>query len=326
MGIWTQRNVRAREVLIEDLKERGALDQDFVPLDGHPWETDFLPSLEHIKKVTRCRLRDYSRLTLQLVKQHFVQHGSVDLEEECGALHHIVRAIDQDDLGSRILAVEPRTSIQSCLREIVRDAGLNLDFDAEHQRAEQSARGVLFDLAVEDVLGKADHAFVDACEAEMMFLQNRLWKSPYDLVTDKSLQFFLADGMSGKGGPFLRSLARKFDQVNQSDGQSHVSPVWRAMTKLWMNPDFPLWLMELPAILIVLNSILGQGHRITQQSIRELLKDRSGATKSHLCRASKLLITGVEIEGKTVRMNFKGYIERAPGFRALQQHLASLAV
>ena len=290
-NIWDKTNeklTRAAEAL---LLQEPIIDRSSLAEREHPWEKEFLPQLPIIKHVTAERLSGYSNLTLSSVKRHFIEHATVSLEAECGALYEVLQAIDWDSVPLSDRIENSEESTQGWLRQIMAEEKPDFDFDQEYTLAVQSVRGVLFDLAVESILGKAEPDNLSAWECELKFFENRLLKNPYSILNDDRILFFLADGLGHQGESFAKHLASRLMTLRSPeanrDSQQAAHRLKQTLARHWLDPDLPLWLMQAPVVQEIIKPRLPSTHRCTIGQIKEVTKNRSSSTKTGLHVASK---------------------------------------
>ncbi len=325
-GIW-DKLVEQLPGQVDYFKKLGTVPDNLVLPRDHPWEEKFLPHLSTIKEITEKRLRDYSGFSLQAVKEHFVEHGSVSLEKECGALYHVVQAIEWADVRDFILHSESPQNTQELLRKIVEEEGIEMEIEAEYEQAEKSVRGVLFDLAAESVLGPGNHINVGAREAEKLFCDNLLLQDPFSLLTNEQLLFHLADQIGCGDSAFLNSLAARMETIedfaHKYRTRVKVSPVKRVMAYHWLHPDLPLWLMQAPAILSVFKTISFVEMNLSDEIVREAYRNRPERGTSLYRGSKKLIKTVTATQAKKIKgMGFQGYVESAKSFSDLEAHVS----
>lgn len=290
-SIWTATLQDLREISQQLDLDSPLIDAEALGRWEHPWETEFAPQLAAIKLVMTERLSDYSKLSIASVKDYFVEHGTVSLEPECGALYEVVQTIDWDAVPLSEKIDESVDSTQLWLKRIMADVSPEVDFDGEYALAVRSVRGVLFDLAVEAVLGKTEPSTLSAWECEKRSIENRMLRYPYSILTDERVLFFLADGFGQQGSTFAGHLESRFktleDPLLKANSQHGAFILKKTMALKWLNPDLPLWLMQAPTVQAIIKPLLPSSHRCEINQIKEVTKNRSESTKSGLHGASK---------------------------------------
>lgn len=305
-GIFAERHREIHRAQVQNLKAQGMMAEDVPEELVHPWESKYLPELPRIKKVTQARLDDYSRLTFKSVKDHFVDHGTVSLEPECGALYEVVQNIAWDHVPRTLTLEESGISTLTLLQEILRSTKPDLNFDAEYSKAVRSVRAVLFDVAAEEVLGVGDCDSKSVTEVENLFCQNRLLDKPFSLLSDDRVVNYVAEGIGTGGSFFLKKLVNQLAKMeahrdrnsdsNDPKISSHRnSREFRKMVaRFWLNKDWPLWLMEVPVIVRLLKPISPHPTACTRDTVKNLITKKPRLSRSLLAQASMLPITDRE--------------------------------
>lgn len=300
--------------------------------DSVSLEEDYAKRLPAIREIVVTRLDSYAAVSLAGAKASLLETGRIDLNTDCGALYEISQNLAWDYLPASIDL--PRSgdtpTTLSLLADVVKEAGIDLNIEAEYREAARSLRTVFFDIATEMTVGKVVDPEIEAWELEEMFCERRVVEDPFTVISDARIQFFLAEGMATKGGGFLRRIASMFDTAEDKGARVRINPVKTMLAVHWLNPEFPLWLMTFPAVECFLR-ILGidnDGYPLNEK-IREYTKTRKESPGSPLVTASKQLITGLEFASPPSScegMEFRKYLANAPSFPALQQHVRGLPI
>ena len=297
-------------------------------------EEHYATQVPIIRPITETRLASYEAVNITTAKESLIEEGQIDLDPACGALYEISQNIAWDHVPTSTdlprSKDEPTTT--SLLADAVNEAGIDFDIEAEYRESARSVRAVLFDIATEMTVGKVVDPSIDIAELEDLFLTRRVVEDPYTLLSDERIQNHFADGMGMEGPDFLRRIASMFETAEEKGVRVRLNPVKTALAAHWIDPQFPLWLMRMPAvenflkILGIDNDEYGYG---LGETIREFTKARSGSPKSPLDAASKRLITSLELQSPLQsyqRMTFPKYLEAAPSFHALQEHTINLSI
>ena len=315
---------------IEDLREEmPPLGASSAP-GNYPWWEGMFPDLRVISWISRVRLKDYSEISLEGTKQRFVDHGTVAIEPECGALYEVVRAIEWTAVPkSETIEFSRPPSTLALLSRIVDEEVVEMDFEAEYAKAVRSVRAVLFDMAVEKVLGKAPLSDRSALEVEQRFCLMRLVENPFNASHDDRILFYIADGLGFEGSDFAIRLGRRLKTAEKEGSLPAVDPLKRTMTLLWLNEDWPLWLMQAPAMMELLKPLLPSTYPCTSNKIHQMTKNLKKSEKSGLHLSKKQLITKIECSSKgeeVVDVEFQNYISQNSLAERLRNHLKAIGL
>jgi hypothetical protein len=132
--------------------------------------------------------------------------------------------------------------------------------------------------------------------------------------------------MANQGGSFLKRLASFFDTAERNNQRLPHDPLRIALAIRWLDPDFPIWLMRLPAIVALLKINGFPEKDSTENKIRERIRDNGG---SYLVHGSQLLVKEIGEKVETGKSSFAGmgfplYISRSEIFPRLREHIDGL--
>ena len=294
-------------------------------------ETSLESILPTVKEITKTRLKYYEGVTLPQVKSHFVETGEFEIGKECGALYQICENVLREYVPTSLSFPVPGESKSTIhfLREIVEEEGLQFDMEAEYAKAARSVRGVLFDIAAEATLGKMPGPDMKTEVMEQLYCERRLVEDPYSMLTEEQILFYVAEGMGIQGARFLNRIASFFETAGRKGFRLRHDPVKLALAIHWLDLEFPIWLMEKPAITAALQFTGYKSEDCGPEKLRDFWKNRSGSAKSALYGPRKKLIKKIRVdesEARTCRMVFKSYVENAKSARALLDHTSGLAI
>ncbi len=243
------------------------------------------------------------------MKVDLVEKGRTIADEECGALYELKQNIPWE-LFPETLDFETATNESSTARRLsgfAKESGSSLDFAKDYRAAALSVRGVLFDLSVESTFGKQFSLDTPIREFENELCMRLLVREPLIIESDEKVRSFLVDGLAGvgtgkftnerDGASFARSIADAIEAAENKMEPSHHENIKKIVTAYWLNPEFPLWLMTVPAIESFLRlQGISRPKPGLGGAIRELIKKRKGSEKCHLV-GGRGLITGVDFDG-----------------------------
>ena len=284
-----------------------------------------------LKKVVAVRLANYEGVNLSKMRADFIETGRIDLDAECGALYELKQNILMDYVPKSLDFPErlaERTTLQ-ILKEIVEEKSLGIDLVAEYKRAAISVREVLFDVAVEATFGEVLASPATSRELEENFYERRLIEDPYAALSDERIIAFLADGMANRGEIFLKRLASLFATAEKNNARLRHDPLRVVMAIHWLDLDFPLWLMRLPAILSWLSISEFVDLDATENKVRERIRAKDQKGRTFLVQGSKLLVTDLVVREESGKkyftgMNFPLYIAQSGMFKCLRDHVDGL--
>lgn len=325
-------------------------DSDPAAEIGNPflrWNRNFHPQLDYLRKIAQARLDDYSNLNLASAKAFLIENEGTFIGPECGFLEEVVTAFNRDWIS--VLTKRDRSdtageqTTESILREMVSsEKVIPMDFDRELDKARRSVRAVLFDLAVERILGSPSPKKTDIWMLERDFRHRRLIEDPYSMINDERIAGFVADELAFNGKKFASSLLTHFQNLTDHEDRHHRwkrLEVKRRLTLMWIDPDRPLWLMATPAIELVLKHLLSQevSRIVTEDLLREHWKQRTDRIGSPLEPASKNLIIRKKLAmgtpvhhsagvSRAYEIGFPGYIVKSVHFQRLRSHCQKLGM
>lgn len=329
------------------------LSPEMISQIGNPfieWQNVFKLALESLTEICQERFNAYSTLNLQSVKTYLVEREETFLGPECGFLNEVAanfsRAWGLTSMRIDGLNSQNEETTERILRKIINaDQAGSMNFDEELAEAHRSVREVLFDLAVEETLGRIDPGEDDVRELEGKFRLRRLTENPYSILDDDRIAVFVADELAMNNIKFINSLlaqSKKAKKIKKcEEGEIIHSDRWRFKIKrtlalLWIDPNLPLWLMEASIIVKILQLHLpDDSSEITEDLIREHWKSRTNRRDSSLKPSSKKLIVA---QGRSSRsksknkhqsneileIDFPNYIKRSRFFAELRSHCDSL--
>lgn len=309
---------------------------------GEPLQEDHAQRV--LKEVTAIRLKNYEGVTWERLKDEFVTTGKFDVDENCGAFFDLKGKILWDHVPDHLelSRAMPARSTMRYLKHVVEGDGTYDRMAAEYAEAAKSVRGALFDIATEATYGGIVSPNDPWWALENRFCERRLVEKPASVFDDERIQYFLVDGMCGNankpmhGGragmtatEFLRRIASCFEVIKNKPQRFRLNPVKTDMTVNWLNPQFPLWLMEEPAIRNFLNSLKSGGNGVTKNVVIDLMKVRPGTARSHLVRASRKLITNLDFRedsGMPILrgVEFPKFVRRSRRFSRLKKFVSEL--
>ncbi|MBB5030515.1 hypothetical protein [Prosthecobacter vanneervenii] len=155
-------------------------------------------------------------------------------------LRHCNEALFFAQSGNRVA-----DSIQEDLMELLRKAGHH-DIDHQYEQALRSARGILFDCAVKQVmyfLHREARGDLEKALCRVLFIED-----PSILHGSTTVSEYLHDGIVARGSVFLQELTDDFRNAERRKSRLIIDDQAWTMASHWTNPHCPLWLMERPAI------------------------------------------------------------------------------
>lgn len=332
-----------KSTLIEEL-DPSLLDELGNPFQE--WRKHFLPDLEILSSWAESRLFSYENANIRSIKSHLIDKD-IFLGAECGFLNEVFISFKRNwlsviDQREAIFSQKSRTT-EGILREITaKNLSADLDFDMELSKALNSVRQVLFDISVETVLGSRTPNESDTWKLEKEFKFRHLVNNPYLLLSENQIAEYVADEMTYNGKHFASKLANHYEKrLNNADRNNQTSriEVKKQLALLWINPNFPLWLMNSGAIESILKRFLPVRVTkfVTENSIREHWKTRASNKISSLYRMPKQLIviskspsersgSGNRRSDNPIRIKTPNYLKDCSSFNELKSHCETLSL
>lgn len=262
------------------------------------------------------------------MRRLFVEIGEVHVDSACGALFKLQEKTLFDFFPDSRTPPDGRNTT-ALLRKVVREAGIDFDFDSEYRKAVDSVREVIFDIALEAIFDKVPEDSTDLWKLEKMSFERSIIEDPFRILTDHNLVLFLAEGMKNRGGAFLKRLSNRFETAKKNRFRFNVDPLKVSLCQYWLHPDFPLWLMSADAIDTLLALKFSDASGKLRGRIDEITKNRTKEPGNPLYTSSKKLLNGIILDKvlKTYRgMDFQGYLTKCSSFSDLKSHVFDLSI
>lgn len=297
--------------------------------DSEVWKSDFEPHLDRIRRITELRLQSYAGVSLAAMRRLFVEIGEVYVDSACGALFKLHEKTFFDFFPDSRTPPDGRNTT-ALLRKVVKEAGIDFDFDSEYRKAVDSVRAVIFDIALEAIFDKVPEDSTDLWELEKMSFERSIIEDPCRILSDNNLVLFLAEGMENRGSAFLERLSNRFETAEKDKLRFNVNHLKVALCQYWLQPDFPLWLMSVNVIDTLLGLKFSDASAELEGQINEITKNRTKEPGSALYTSSKKLLKGIHLDsvlGTYRGLDFQGYLKKdCPSFPDLESHVSNLSI
>lgn len=173
------------------------------------------------------------------------QPGSLEIHpsSQDGPIAVLLRHVDRS-LFLSLSSERSPDSIQEDLIRIMKASGVK-DIENQYLEARRSARSILFDVGVRQVMRFLEN---QNGSLEMAVLRAVLIEDPNILYSHDKVAEYLHDGIVCRGSTFLQELAEDFKNAERRGQRLGADDLTWVMAANWTNPNCPLWLMERPAI------------------------------------------------------------------------------